>query len=143
MGLMADDRALVRLTADPVEPSEALGFIEDPSSGGECMFVGTVRDRSSGGDVTGILYEVWPELAESLLDKIASEMLDRARKVVLLHRFGELFVGEVSVVVAASAVHREEAFAACRHGIERIKEDVPIWKKELFATGASGWVRGS
>jgi molybdopterin synthase catalytic subunit len=65
------------------------------------------------------------------------------RKVALLHRIGALDVGETSVLVACSAPHRAEAFEACRHGIERLKQDVPIWKKEGLATGEAHWVMGS
>jgi molybdopterin synthase catalytic subunit len=63
--------------------------------------------------------------------------------VAILHRTGELVVGEASVVIACSAPHRAEAFEACRHGIERLKQDVPIWKKEAFTSGEAEWVMGS
>jgi len=134
---------LVRVSNSVVDPSEALAFVQDPAAGGSCVFVGTVRDLSEAGEVTGIVYEAWAELAERRLSLIAEEMLEDARKVALLHRFGDLAVGEVAVVVAASAPHREQAFAACRHGIERVKQDVPIWKKESLASGESSWVMGS
>ena len=77
--------------------------------------------------------------------EIAGEVLERwtVSKVALLHRTGELGIGEVSVAVACSAPHRAEAFEACRHGIERIKQDVPIWKKESLTTGDAQWVVGS
>lgn len=109
------------------------------------MFVGRVREVSDAGEVTGILYEAWPELADPRLREVAEEMLERwsCTKVSLLHRYGELSVGDAAVVVAVSAPHREEAFEACRHGIERIKQDIPIWKKELLASGESEWVMGS
>lgn len=109
------------------------------------MFVGRVRETSDAGEVTGILYEAWPELADLRLCALAEEMLERwsCTKVALLHRFGDLSVGEAAVVVAVSAPHRNEAFEACRHGIERIKQDIPIWKKELLASGESEWVMGS
>ena len=79
------------------------------------------------------------------LETIADEMFERwpLRKVAFLHRSGELGVGEVSVVVACSSPHRAEAFEACRHGIEQLKQDVPIWKKEHLTSGASSWVMGS
>lgn len=139
---MADD-SLVRVSDRVVDPSEALAFVQDPAAGGSCLFVGTVRDSSDAGEVTGILYEAWVELAESRLSQIAQEMLEDAKKVALLHRFGALAVGEVAVAVAASAAHREQAFASCRTGIERIKHDIPIWKKELLGDGESSWVAGS
>ncbi len=139
------DRLLVRITADPVSAGEALDFVADRAAGGSCVFLGTVRDHSGSGQVTGLTYEAWDELATRRLSEIADEMFDKwpVRKVVLLHRTGDLAVGEVSVVVACSAPHRSQAFEACRHGIERLKGDVPIWKKEHLGVGESHWVMGS
>ncbi|MDP9342620.1 MAG: molybdenum cofactor biosynthesis protein MoaE [Actinomycetota bacterium] len=140
-----DDRVLVRITADALDAGGALAFVSDPGAGGTCLFLGTVRDHSAAGDVTGLRYEAWAELAETRLAEVAGEMLEKwpVRKVALLHRTGPLDVGEASVVVACSAPHRAEAFEACRHGIERIKEDAPIWKKEALTSGESHWVMGS
>ncbi len=139
------ERILVRVAGAPVDPQEALAFVTDPSAGGTCLFLGTVRDHSDAGDVTGLDYESWDELAERRLQEIAGEMTAGwpLRRVALLHRTGRLEIGEVSVAVACSAPHRAEAFEACRHGIERIKQDVPIWKKESLTTGDSQWVMGS
>jgi molybdopterin synthase catalytic subunit len=136
---------LVRLSSAPLSVEDALAFIADPGAGGTCVFVGTVRDRSDAGDVTGLHYEAWDDLATERLTEIAAEMLDRwpLRRVAILHRTGDLAVGEASVVVACSAAHRAEAFEACRHGIERLKEDVPIWKKEGLVSGDARWVMGS
>jgi len=140
-----DARVLVRVASVPPSVDEAVAFVADPGAGGTCVFLGTVRDHSTGGDVSGLTYEAWNELAERRLAEIANEMLERwpARKVALMHRTGDLHVGEVSVVVACSAPHRAEAFEACRHGIERLKQDVPIWKKEGLVTGDAHWVMGS
>ena len=139
------DPVLVRLSAEPLSVDDALTFIADPRAGGSCVFIGTVRDRSDAGDVTGLHYEAWDDLATERLGEIAAEMRDRwpLRRVAILHRTGDLAVGEASVVVACSAPHRAEAFAACRHGIERLKEDVPIWKKEGLVSGEAQWVMGS
>jgi molybdopterin synthase catalytic subunit len=136
---------LVRVTTDPLTPDEALAFVADPSAGGTCVFVGTVRDRSDAGQVTGLAYEAWDELATNRLHELASELAASwpVLGVALLHRTGELAVGESSVVVAVSAPHRAEAFEACRQGIERLKHDVPIWKKELLSSGEAHWVQGA
>jgi molybdopterin synthase catalytic subunit len=136
---------LVRISGGPIPVDEALAFVGDPGAGGTCLFVGTVRDRSDAGDVTGLHYEAWEELATRRLGEIAEEMLARwpIRRVAILHRLGDLAIGEASVVVACSAPHRAEAFDACRHGIERLKEDVPIWKKEALVSGEAQWVMGS
>ncbi len=139
------ERVLVRISTAPVPVEEAIAFVGDRGAGGTCLFVGTVRDRSDAGEVTGLHYEAWEELAAGRLEEIASEMLAAwpLRKVAILHRTGDLEVGEASVAVACSAPHRAEAFEACRHGIERLKEDVPIWKKEGLASGDTEWVMGS
>lgn len=136
---------LTRVSAEPLTVDEALAFIADPGAGGTCVFIGTVRDRSDAGEVTGLHYEAWDDLATGRLGEIAREMLDRwpLRRVAILHRTGDLAIGEASVVVACSAPHRAEAFEACRHGIERLKEDVPIWKKEGLVSGDARWVMGS
>jgi molybdopterin synthase catalytic subunit len=136
---------LVRLSVEPLSVEEALDFVGDPGAGGTCVFIGTVRDHSDAGDVNGLHYEAWAELATARLGEIAAEMLDRwpLRRVAILHRTGDLSVGEASVVVACSAPHRAEAFDACRHGIERLKEDVPIWKKEGLVSGDAQWIMGS
>jgi len=139
------DRVLVRVTSDPLSVDEALAAVADPGAGGTCVFVGTVRDHSEAGDVTGIRYEAWDELAMERLGRLAEDLAERwpLRRVAILHRTGDLAVGETSVVVACSAPHRADAFDACRHGIERLKQDVPIWKKEALATGEAHWVMGS
>ena len=139
------DRLLVRITPEPLSVDEALAFVADPGAGGTCVFLGTVRDHSREGNVTGLTYEAWDELATERLTEIADELFEgwTLRKVAILHRTGDLAVGETSVVVAASAAHRAEAFEACRRGIERLKEDVPIWKKEALVAGDAHWVMGS
>ncbi|HEX7464855.1 MAG TPA: molybdenum cofactor biosynthesis protein MoaE [Actinomycetota bacterium] len=139
------DRLLIRITGDPITVQEACTFVADPGAGGTSVFLGSVRDRSEAGHVTGLTYEAWEELATRRLEEIGGQMLERwpVRRVALLHRTGDLGVGEVSVVVACSSPHRGEAFEACRYGIERLKEDVPIWKKEHLTAGESHWVMGS
>jgi molybdopterin synthase catalytic subunit len=136
---------LVRVTEEPLDPSEALGFVADPAAGGTVLFSGTVRDHSDAGAVTGLDYEAWEERAGELLGAIGDELFAGwpVRKVALLHRVGRLSVGEISVLVCCSAPHRAEAFEAARHGIERIKQDVPIWKKEGLVSGEAHWVMGS
>jgi len=136
---------LVRITADPLSVDEALAAVADPSAGGTCVFIGTVRDHSDSGRVTGLRYEAWEELAITRLQELAGELGDKwpVKKVAILHRTGDLTVGEASVVIACSAPHRADAFEACRQGIERLKEDVPIWKKEELVTGDAHWVMGS
>jgi molybdopterin synthase catalytic subunit len=135
----------VRLTREPLDPSEALAFVADPAAGATVLFSGTVRDHSVAGAVTGLDYEAWEDRALARLRAIGSEILAGwpVCRIVILHRTGHLDVGEVSVLVCCSAPHRAEAFEAARQGIERIKQDVPIWKKEGLTDGDARWVMGS
>ncbi|MGZ5290733.1 MAG: molybdenum cofactor biosynthesis protein MoaE [Actinomycetota bacterium] len=136
---------LVRVTSEVIGADEVLAFVGDPGAGGTCVFLGTVRDHSGAGGVTGLTYEAWEELAVRRLEELADELFERwpVRGVAIVHRFGELAIGDVSVAIAVSAGHRAEAFDACRHAIERLKVDVPIWKKEHLVSGESSWVMGS
>jgi len=136
---------LVRVTTEAIGAEEAVAFVGDPGAGGTCVFLGTVRDHSGAGDVTGLTYEAWVELAERRLEELGEELFAAwpVRRVALLHRYGELAIGDVSVAIAVSAEHRAEAFEASRHAIERLKQDVPIWKQEHLTTGDSEWVMGS
>jgi molybdopterin synthase catalytic subunit len=139
------EELLVRLTEAPLEASEALSFVADPGAGGTVMFAGTVRNHSEGGEVTALEYEAWEEQARARLEVVGEEIFGRwpVCRVAIFHRTGHLEVGETSVLVCCSAPHRAEAFDAARHGIERIKQDVPIWKKENLTTGTAQWVMGS
>ncbi len=139
------DELLVRVTTEEIGAGEPVAFVADPSAGGTCVFLGTVRDRSGAGEVTGITYEAWEELALRRLDDLGEELFATwpLRRVALIHRHGELAIGDVSVAIAVSAEHRAEAFEACRHAIERLKQDVPIWKQEHLVSGESSWVMGS
>jgi molybdopterin synthase catalytic subunit len=145
MGRVSDDGMLVRVTRDPLAADEALAFVADAGAGGTCLFLGTVRDHGEAGDVTGLTYEAFDDLALARLGELAEEIRAgwKVRRVALLHRTGDLAIGEASVIVAVSAPHRAEAFEACRHGIERLKTDVPIWKKESLASGDAHWVMGA
>lgn len=136
---------LVRLTESPLDASEALSFVADPGAGGTVLFAGTVRDHSAAGEVTDLEYEAWEERALAGLEAVGEEIFSLwpVCRVAILHRTGRLQVGETSVLVCCSAPHRAEAFDAARHGIERIKQDVPIWKKESLTTGTAEWVMGS
>jgi molybdopterin synthase catalytic subunit len=143
---VSSTRTLVRVSAEPLLVEEALKHVDDPGAGGTCVFVGTVRDAGAGGEaVTGLTYEAFEELAAERLEELAARIIAGwpVRRVALLHRTGHLAVGEASVVVAVSSAHRAEAFEACRFGIEELKHDVPIWKRESFQTGEARWVMGA
>jgi len=129
------------LTEEPIEPAELLLAVRRDGDGGLALFVGVVRDHSDGKTVTRLEYSAYNPMAEKELDRIAVE-ITRAysgARVAFRHRIGNLAIGDVAVAVAAAAPHRDEAFAACRAGIEAIKARVPIWKKEFGPDGGS-WV---
>jgi len=144
-GMAAEERLLVRLQREALEESEPLAFVSTPDSGAVVLFRGIVRARGRRGEVVAMEYEAHEALARSKLAEIGRELLEghAVERVALLHRIGRLSVGEASVLVAVSAAHRSAAFRAAERAIERIKEVVPIWKREEFADGASEWVPGN
>ena len=141
---MTADRMLVRVDAGPLSASELESFVTTPASGGIVVFSGVVRDHHEGRAVLRIEYEAVQPLATAKLAEIAAEVLaDPAiHRVAAVHRVGLLEIGEASVIVAASASHRDEAFRAARRLIDRIKQALPVWKREHFADGTSAWAEG-
>ncbi len=133
---------MVRLTPEPIDDRALTEQVRRPECGAVLTFLGTVRDLTDGRATTALDYEAYPGMAEKKMAEIEQEV--RARwpvgDVVLVHRVGRLDVGEVSVAVAVSCPHRGQAFEACRHAIDRLKELVPIWKKENWADGTTEWV---
>lgn len=133
----------VAVTPDPIDPAEALAKVADPSCGAVVLFLGTVRDHSPGIDgVTHLEYEAYGGVVEDKIGEVVDEALARwsVAHIAAIHRTGELVVGDVSVAVAASSPHRQEAFAAGRYVIDELKARAPIWKKEHWPGGAE-WVR--
>ncbi len=125
------------LTEEPLSLDRAFAYLRDGDVGGIVLFIGTVRRVNEGRKVVRLDYEAQATLALNELEKIAKAMLERwpLNKVVLHHRIGSLSVGDLAVIVGASAGHRAEAFEACRYGIDTLKESVPIWKKEYGDEG--------
>jgi molybdopterin synthase catalytic subunit len=129
------------LSSEPIDPGSLLAGLGRHRDGGLALFVGVVRDENEGHRVDRLEYEAYGPMAEREMARIAED-LSRSHpeaQVIFRHRVGALLVGDVAVVVAASAPHRAEAFAACRAGIEAIKARVPIWKHEFGPSGAV-WV---
>lgn len=121
---------------------EVVSLVSAPNAGGMALFLGAVRDHDHGREVTSLDYTAHPSAAE-LLQAVGEEVAARNPEVVALaavHRVGSLVIGDLAVVVGASAAHRAEAFAACRDFIDTLKERVPIWKHEQFADGDNQWV---
>jgi molybdopterin synthase catalytic subunit len=132
----------VALTSEPLPVDAATTWATTPSSGAVVTFSGVVRDHSEGRPgVTGLSYEAYEEAATARLTAVVDETRRRwpvVERIALLHRVGDLVLGEPSVVVVVSAPHRGEAFDAARFAIDTLKETVPIWKREHWA-GGSDW----
>lgn len=132
---------LFRVQDAPLALQEVVDAVSRVSQGGLVTFTGVVRDHSRGKRVTRLEYEAYGPMAEKKLAEIGRETETRwpGTQVAVVHRVGVLAPGDLAVVIAVSAPHRKEAFRACEHVIDRLKEDVPIWKKE-FAEDGEVWV---
>ena len=133
----------IEITAAPLAPEPFLQHVRRDESGAVALFLGVVRDNSHGRRVLYLEYDAYPEMAERKLREVAEEALARwpITDVAIAHRTGRLEIGETSLLVAVSSPHRHDAFAACHHIVDRIKEVVPIWKKEVWE-GGEAWIEG-
>lgn len=142
----AADRDWVALGEAPLPVAEALAWATLPECGAVVTFLGTVRDHAEGrSDVERLTYEAYEEVATARMIGVASEMRRRwpvIGRLALLHRTGDLGVGDAAVAVVVSTPHRPEAFAATQYGIDAIKASVPIWKQEHWAGGVA-WGDGA
>ena len=134
---------LIEITAGPLSPEPFLQHVRRDDSGAVALFLGVVRDNNLGRRVLYLEYDAYPEMAERKLREVAEEALARwpITDVAIAHRTGRLEIGETSLLVAVSSPHRHDAFAACHHIVNRIKEIVPIWKKEVWE-GGEAWIEG-
>jgi molybdopterin/thiamine biosynthesis adenylyltransferase/molybdopterin synthase catalytic subunit/rhodanese-related sulfurtransferase len=129
-------------SSTPLEPERYRAALEDPAAGGYSSFEGWVRDHNEGRRVHRLEYEAFETLAVREGERIVAEAIERfgVSRAACVHRIGSLEIGDLAVWVGVSAAHRGEAFAACRYIIDEVKHRVPIWKKEHYTDGDSGWV---
>lgn len=127
-----------------IDPTQVIGLVGSPEDGAVLLFVGTVRDHAGGEAVDGITYEAYEGMATPVLAEIAAEAAERlgTDRVAVVHRVGELAIGDVSVAIAVSSPHRAQAYDASRYVIEEIKKRLPVWKREHYTSGRSEWVQG-
>ncbi|NNF26558.1 MAG: molybdenum cofactor biosynthesis protein MoaE [Gemmatimonadetes bacterium] len=132
------------VTSNPISPASVLDRVGEESDGAVILFVGTVRDQNDGRPVSGMEYHGYEEMAREQLDAIAKEAsaLVDGGSLAVVHRLGVLALGDVSVAIAVSSPHRKSAFEASRFVIEEIKKRLPVWKKEHYLDGRTGWVEG-
>jgi len=139
---VAGGSVLAEVRDTPLSIDEVVAAVRDRSAGGIALFLGVVRDHHAGKPVERLDYEAYRELAEKEMRRILAALMaeHEGTRIAAVHRVGELAVGDIAVVVAASSAHRAAAFDACREAIDRIKETVPIWKKEWAPDGSALWV---
>lgn len=126
----------------PLTPDTYRAALADPAAGGYAAFEGWVRNHNEGHAVTRLEYEAFEALANTEGERIVAEAIARfgVTRAACVHRVGALAIGDLAVWVGVSSRHRAEAFAACRYIIDEVKHRVPIWKKEHYVNGDSGWV---
>lgn len=135
------ESVLVDIRSTPLSVDEVLAAVDDPAAGGVVSFTGLVRASDGGREVAALEYSAHPSalaLMTSVVAAVAASL--PVVRVAAVHRVGMLAVGDVAVVVAASAAHRDQAFEAARRLIDDVKEQVPIWKHQLFTDGSEEWV---
>jgi len=133
---------MIQLTVEPIDYAALTEQVRRHDCGAVVTFLGTVRDLTNGRVTVALDYEAYPGMAERKMAEIESETRSRwpVGEMAMVHRLGHLDVGDVSVAVAVSCPHRGQAFEACRFAIDRLKELVPLWKKENWADGSTEWV---
>jgi molybdopterin synthase catalytic subunit len=129
------------ITEEALDPAAVTALVESPDCGAVVLFLGTVRNHHAGRPVRGIIYSAYRSMAEERLKRIARELEAEAEglKVAIVHRIGQMTVGEASVAIAVASPHRAAAYEAGRTALERLKAEVPIWKREQYADGEVVW----
>lgn len=127
----------IKISSEPLNIQSCIDWVMTPQCGGIDVFIGTVREITKGKTVVQLEFEAYETMALKEMKKIADEALKRwpVQKIIIHHRTGVLQIGEIPVVIAVSAAHRDAAFDACRYIIDTLKQTVPIWKKEVFEDG--------
>jgi molybdopterin synthase catalytic subunit len=134
--------AFVAIVEEPIDVVALAERTRTDACGGVAIFLGTVRDSHEGREVRGLSYEAYPAMALDQMRAIAHEANVRFGpcELAIVHRTGDLGLGEISVAVVAATPHRAAAFAACEYTIDELKRRVEIWKKEHYTSGDATWV---
>ena len=132
-----------KITEDPIEPGALFADVVRDENGAVATFAGVVRNHSGDQQTDYLVYEAYPAMAEQKMAAIGDELREQwgVANVAMIHRVGKLEIGEISVLIAVASPHRAEALAACQYAIDRLKQIVPIWKKEV-GVGGESWVEG-
>ena len=135
---------MIEITHEPLDPEAITARVRSGSNGAVVTFLGTTRDTNEDRSVLHLEYEAYRPMADNKLAEVADEMRRQwdVKDVAIVHRLGRLEIGEISLIVAVASPHRKEAFAACQYSVDRIKQTVPIWKKEFFE-GGEVWIESA
>ncbi len=132
-----------RMMKESFNIEKAIRLVSSPKTGGIVIFLGRVRNESHGRNVRMLIYEAYEEMAVAEMERIRKEALEKfpIEDMVIWHRYGELGIGEDTILVVASGKHRKEAFEACKWAVDEVKRRVPVWKKEVTDEGTF-WIEG-
>ena len=132
-----------KITEDPIKSDDLFAGVVRDENGAVATFAGVVRNHSGDKQTDYLVYEAYPVMAEKKMAEIGDELKAQwgVVDVAMVHRVGKLEIGEISVLIAVASPHRAEALAACQYAIDRLKQIVPIWKKEV-GVGGESWVEG-
>lgn len=142
MSSSPSENITVRLTEEEIDYQALTESVRSVDAGAIVLFLGTVREFTAGRQTTALDYEAYPQMARTTMHDICVDACERWPVVAVgvVHRLGHLEPGDISVAAAVSAPHRKDAFEAGRHVIDRLKESVPVWKRENWADGTTEWV---
>jgi molybdopterin synthase catalytic subunit len=134
----------VEVTEAALDPQRLAELVRRDEAGAVLVFQGVARNNSEGRQVVALEYDAYPKMAVRKLREVAQDVRARwpVTGIAVQHRTGRLAIGEASLLVAVSSAHRAEAFEACLYAVDRIKQTVPIWKKEIWQDGDGAWVAG-
>lgn len=132
---------MIELTTEPIDYNQLTESVRDHAAGAVTLFLGTVREFTRGVQTSWLEYEAYPDMARASMVELEAEAFQKftVTKIAISHRTGTMALGEISVAIAVSSPHRDQAFEAGRWLIDTLKERVPIWKKEHFADGREEW----
>ncbi len=137
--------ALINAEDEKISPEKAKKFVASDKNGAESVFIGRVRNENEGKEVTGVIYDAHDQAVIKSFKSIclgAINKFDKSAKIFLEHAKGYVPVGEISILISVGSGHRDEAFKICRHVLEEVKYQSPIWKKECYVDGKEEWLPG-
>ncbi len=136
------NKRVYKITTDKIDPGALFEWTLKPHHGAVVTFAGTVRDNTDGRRTLRLEYEAYAEMAEAKMQEVGDEIRARwgIEDVAMIHRVGTIDIGEISILISVATPHRKNAFEACSYAIDRVKQIVPVWKKEIWADGDRKWV---